>query len=970
MLKFLILGPLEAVDDGGRTVPLGGRRPRSIMATLVVEANRVVSTDRLVEEVWGTDAPRSAVATLQSYLSRLRHALEPGLAGNATPVRLVTHQTGYELRADTSEIDACHFESLAAAGRAAAAGGDDQLAVRRLSEALGLWRGPVLDGLDPGATARGEISRLTELRLAVVEDRLKLELALGHHADVVGELKALVAAHPLRERLHALRMLALYRSGRQADALAAFSEARRALVTGLGIEPGHRLSRLQQRMLVQDPTLGWRRRPSRGRTIPAPTPSVTRTNGNLPAPLASFVGRDRECRAVIGLLDDARLVTLTGAGGCGKTQLALRVARDVAGRFTGGAWIAELASRRDPALVPAATAQALGLPEQPGRAVTDVVVEFVGDRSLLLILDNCEHLITATAAFVADVLARCPALHVLATSREPLRVAGEHPWRVPSLGLPPDSGLDALTASDAARLFVTRAREVVPGFSATTANAPAIARICHELDGIPLALELAAARLPMLSADEIAARLDDRFGLLAHGRRVGPDRHQTLEAAIDWSYQLLSHDERRLLARLSVFAGGFTVDAVEEVCSTDGRERRDMLETLSAVADKSLIVPVADTAGPARHDLLETIRAFARARLDPDELRATAERHAQFFAGLAQRAAPRLTGPDQVRWLNRLHVEQNNLRAALTWSLRHDGGRSALRIAASAWWFWLQFGHVAEGSRWLHRVLSVAGHADPALRQRVLHAAGRMAWAQAETDQARRYLLAALGLARDLGDDARIARAEARLALVAADGASTADAGARIETAVRLADRGDAWTRAVVRDAAGFVAWRTGRLEDAADEFAESERCYLAAGDEWGACLARLGAARVARRRRQFARAAALHRRNLERGLALTVSSLDFIGLPQDLLGLAAVASQAASHELAVELAGAAESLRLAVELPAQSVEREEHARALAGARAALGQARVDAALSRGRSLGAQAAVARAVSATAHLADP
>jgi predicted ATPase/DNA-binding SARP family transcriptional activator len=967
-VEFRILGPLEAVDDGGRTLPLGGRRPRSIMATLVVEANRMVSTDRLVEEVWGSNAPRSAVATLQSYLSRLRHALEPGLASNATPGRLVTHQAGYELRADTSEIDARRFEALAAAGRAAAAGGDDPTAVRRLAEALELWRGPVLDGLDPGPTVRGEVSRLTELRLGVVEERLKVELALGHHADVVGELEALVAAHPLRERLHALRMLALYRSGRQADALAAFSEARRALVTGLGIEPGHRLSRLQQRMLVQDPTLGWRRRPARGRTMPATTPAATRARGSLPAPLASFVGRERERRAVIGLLDDARLVTLTGAGGCGKTQLALRVARDVADRFGGGAWIAELASRRDPALVPTAIAQALGLPEQPGRAVTDVVVEFIGDRSLLLILDNCEHLIAATAAFTADVLARCPALRVLATSREPLRIAGEHPWRVPSLGLPPDAGLDALTASDAARLFVTRAREVSPGFSVTTANAPAIVKICHELDGIPLALELAAARLPMLSADEIAARLDDRFGLLAHGRRIGPDRHQTLEAAIDWSYQLLGHAERRLLARLSVFAGGFTVDAVEEVCSTDTRERRAMLETLSAVADKSLIVPVANAAGPARHDLLETIRAFARARLGPGELRATAERHAEFFAGLAQRAAPRLTGPDQVRWLNRLHVEQNNLRAALTWSLRHDGGHSALRIAASAWWFWLQFGHVAEGSRWLDRVLTVAGDADPRLRQRVLHAAGRMAWARAETDQARRHLLAALTLARDLGDDARIARAEALLALVAADGASAMEARARIDTAVRLADRGDAWTRAVVHDAAGFVAWRTGRLEDAAGEFAESERCYLAAGDEWGACLARLGAARVARRRRRFGRAATLHRRNLERGLALTVSSLDFIGLPQDLLGLAAVASQAASHELAVELAGAAESLRLAVELPAQSVEREEHARALARARAALGQARADAALARGRSLGAQAAVAHALSATAHLA--
>jgi predicted ATPase/DNA-binding SARP family transcriptional activator len=936
-VEFRVLGPVEVVADDG-LAPIGGPRPRTIVAVLALRAGQPIATERLVQEVWGEDAPRSAVDTLQSYVSRLRSTLGPG--------RLGREPGGYLLRAEPSEVDAATFRGLVGEARRLVDAGRGGDGAGRFRQALARWRGPVADGLDHGPAIRAAAAQLTELRLAATEECFDAELALGRHSDLTGEIEALLEAHPLRERLHAQLMVALYRAGRQADALAAYGAAREALVDGLGIEPSGELRRVHRRILDQDPALD--HRPARA-DVPTPV-AASGSAGNLPALFDEFVGRAGERSSVADLLGEARLVTLTGAGGCGKTQLALRVADDVSPSVVGPAWFVELAAHPDPRVVDRVVAAALGVPESGD--LRGAVARRIGDRRMLLIVDNCEHLVDAVAELVGDLLHACPRLRVLATSREPLDLPGERAWRVPSLTLPPgDADAETLRSSDAGRLFEVRARAVRPDFRVDHRNATTVARICRELDGIPLALELAAARLSVLSESEIADRLGERFGLLTGGRRTAPARHRTLQAAIDWSYDLLAPPEQRLLRYLSVFAGGFTLDAVEGVCAGEGVAAADVLQGMAALVDKSLAHRIRAGAPPARHDLLEPVRSYADGRLSDGERRRLQARHTEFYVGLAERAEPALTGPDQVAWLNRLHLEHDNLRAVLA-----RGTPDAARVAAAVWWFWLQFGHVGEGDRWLSGVLADGGPADPVSRLRLRLGAGRLARARGDLHRAAAQLDESLQIATDLGDEVWMARSWAELGLVVADD-DAALARTRVERGRALFAEGDGWVVATLEEAAGVVAWRGGRLEAAAQAFAASERGYQEAGDEWSACLARLGAARVARQQDDLDVAARLHRENLARSLDLTVSTLDFVGLPQDLQGLAAVAARDGDFAHAALLMGAAAALRTAVELPLQRFERAEQARILEGARAALGRDAAESTYRRGRSLSAEAAV-------------
>ncbi|BCK73047.1 hypothetical protein Srufu_070000 [Streptomyces libani subsp. rufus] len=567
-MRVQLLGRLE-VHEAERLVPLEGPRQRTLLALLALHSGMVVSTDRILAEVWGEDSPSHPANTIQAQISRLR-----ALLGSK---RIVTASGGYRLDVDREDVDVYRFEALVAAGRTAQRSGEPTAAAATLSEALALWRGPALaDVLDMGF-ARSEAGRLDELRLIALESRIEADLAVGRHAEVIPELSALTEAHPLRERFCALLMTALYRAGRQAEALRVFRQTRAHLVDELAVDPGEELQRLEQRILIHDAGLLG---PASSPAAPAAAPAA-RTTGNLRAPLTSFVGRRDLLDQVRQFIRSWRLVTLTGAGGTGKTRLALEAA-DAAGlALPDGVWVVELAPVSEPDRVAGAVLQALDVRSQPSttmqaapapgtvRPAVERLRQYLRDKQLLLVLDNCEHLVETVAELAEALLRDCGRLRIVTTSREPLGVPGEMQLPVPPMRYPGPAEEDpeAIAGYEAVQLFEERARAVSPGFRLTEGNAVQAAEICRRLDGVPLAIELAAARTKTMSPTEITHDLADRFSLLTGGSRTVTARHRTLAAMVDWSYELLSPAERAVLDRLSVFSGGFTVDAAAAVCA-------------------------------------------------------------------------------------------------------------------------------------------------------------------------------------------------------------------------------------------------------------------------------------------------------------------------------------------------------------------------------------------------------------------
>lgn len=491
---------------------------------------------------------------------------------------------------------------------------------------------------------------------------------------------------------------------------------------------------------------------------------------NLPQQTTSFIGREKQVEEVKARLGKTRLLTLTGAGGSGKTRLSLQVAADLLTGDGDGVWLVELAALTDPALVPGTIASVLGIKEQTSQPIQQTLVEALRTKRLLIVLDNCEHLVAACASLAADLLRSCPDVHLLASSREPLNVSGEQTYRVPTLMLPDPrqpQTVESLSQFEAVRLFIERAQAVQPSFALTNANAPAVAQVCFRLDGIPLAIELAAARVRSLSAEEISRRLDHRFRLLTGGSRDTLPRQQTLRALIDWSYDLLTEPEKALLRRLSVFAGGWTLSAAEAVCADEPVEDWEVLDLLTALVDKSLVV--AEPAGDGtRYRLSETVRQYSGDRL-AESGEAMGGRAAACFLALAEEAAPQLTGPDQAAWFSRLEAEHDNLRASLAWKEQSaDGREDSLRLAAALWRFWFVRGHLSEGRLWLDRALAAAsGGEASAAWAKALQGAGNLAWSQGDYGGARALHEECLALFRQLGDQKGIASALGNLGLVA-----------------------------------------------------------------------------------------------------------------------------------------------------------------------------------------------------------
>ena len=706
-----MLGPLEVRAGSGELLEVGGARLRTLLIMLALRPGQLVPASQLIDGLWPDHPPAGAPNALQALVSRLRRALPDAV--------IESRPAGYQLTLDPADTDIVRFGELAAAGQALLRT-DPGAAAATLREALELWRGPAL--VDVAGTEFGEavIARLDEQKLAAIEHRVDADLLTGVTEPLVAELEELVVTHPLREPLAARLMRALSASGRRSAALEIYEQTRKRLADQLGVDPSAELSALHLELLREDPG-------------PA-------AQTNLPAGLTSFVGRDNELTQVAGLLGAHRLLTLTGPGGAGKTRLAVEAARAELAAAPGGVWLVELAPVTDPAEVPSAVLAALGLREQAlmyargplGTVVEDTdalgrLLAALAGRRALLVLDNCEHLVAAAARLAGQVLAACPHVRVLATSREPLSITGEALWAVGPLTLPPDpaatsdqaerAGVPAPVIDDYAsvRLLTQRARAVLPGFEVTPANAPAVARICRALDGMPLAIELAAARMRTMGPDQVAARLDDRFGLLTGGSRIALPRHQTLRAVVDWSWDLLDEAERALWRRFSCFAGGATLEAAERVCAGPDIPTGQVLDLLTALADKSLLTVWhrPDGTEAPRYRMLEIIRVYGQERLaeagERDQLR---QAHARYFTQLAEDSQDHLIGAEQLDWLRRLADDQDNLHAAVRGAVAAGDAATAVRLVAALGWYWMLRCMKIEGAEMVGAAVGIPGAAQ------------------------------------------------------------------------------------------------------------------------------------------------------------------------------------------------------------------------------------------------------------------
>ncbi|OKI49689.1 BTAD domain-containing putative transcriptional regulator [Micromonospora sp. CB01531] len=681
-----MLGSFEVRTNEGILADVPGARLRALLVALALEPGRVVPKAALIDWIWGENPPADAANALQRLASRLRKALPGGVIDGQTG--------GYRLMVGPDAVDALRFERLI--GRARHEEGLQR--VRLLREALTLWRGAAMQdvGLGDSEAFDAAVTRLEGLRLAAMEDRFEAEVSLGHGAEVVAELTDAVAAHPLREPLVAALMRALVAAGRDSEALLAYERTREALSDALGVDPSPELSALHVALLRGE--LG--RREEHRKT-------------NVRAELTSFVGRDADVAAVRELIAEHRLITLIGPGGSGKTRLATETARTLIGDLPDGVWLVELAAIGADGDVAQAALTALGLRDAllgagPSADLADGLIAAIREREALLILDNCEHLIEAAARFADRVLGQCRRLRILATSREPLGITGEALWLVEPLAVPTDAGLAETASSPAVRLLRDRAGAVRKDLGVDEHTLSTMVRVCRALDGMPLAIELAAARLRTMTIDQLANRLDDRFRLLTSGSRTALPRHKTLRAVVDWSWELLTEAERTVLRRLSVFSGGASLEAAEWVCAGDNVEPDQVLELLTSLAEKSLLVTEGDAA--PRYRMISTIKEYAADRLaEAGESDLARRAHLAYFTDLTETAEPHLRRAEQLAWLATLEAEHDNISAAMRAAVAAGDAQAAMRLAAAAGWYWWLGGRRTEGLELMLAATNIPG---------------------------------------------------------------------------------------------------------------------------------------------------------------------------------------------------------------------------------------------------------------------
>lgn len=839
-VEFGILGPLQ-VRSGDAIVDIRRGLPRTILTHLLLCVGDTVRAEALADVLWGDQQPVNPANALQTQISYLRRQL----AAHASTQPIVTRPGGYALVVDAEQIDAHRFDRVVhGAASTLARGGHEPLEVlAALDEALSWWRGEALEDVAGEPFSMGEAARLEELRLTAIELRHEVALSLGHHRDVAGNLAALVQEHPLREKLHEMLMLALYRSGRQAEALRAYADARERLIDELGIEPGPELRALERRILDHDPAL----------TPKAPEPTdftavgvapITRrpSTAHLPAAVTPLIGRDVELDRVGALLERGRAVTLTGPPGAGKSRLAIEVARAIAEHSD--VWYVDFGSLDEHTQVGAEVASAVGVSTTPAEDPIVAVSLALAGRRGLLVLDTCEHVVGAAAALVGKLLRDAPDLRVLATSRRPLNVAGEIAWPVPPLALAAlDASVEQLRSVASVELFLRRAEAVEPDFELTADNAADIGAICMTLDGLPLAIELAAARVDVLPPRLIRERLARRFDLLVDGGRDMSARQQTLRGAIDWSTDLLDERERVSFARLGVLVGTFDLDVAACVAGIDDPD--ELLSVMTSLVRNSMVA----RAGGDRFRLLDTLRAYALELLEELDADDTRIRHASCYTRLAELAESGIRGHDQVAWLGRLRADLPNHRAALDWLIASGDGVGAARLAGSLGWFWTLDGALADACTQLDTVLAFADLPD---RQRAKLSSG-LALVVASLGELRRaehLARCAIASGERVGDSVQVgfglnALAVAQWGLGDLDGAD-----ASRDEAIRLFDEAsDPWGAAVSRVLRGRTAVDR-RLPDADELVAAGLAAAESMGDRHLIGIAHEQLARLALRRR------------------------------------------------------------------------------------------------------------------------
>jgi predicted ATPase/DNA-binding SARP family transcriptional activator/DNA-binding CsgD family transcriptional regulator len=897
-VRIRLLGGFQ-VSVGARTIEEGAwrlRKAASLVKLLALAPEHRLHREQAMDLLWPDLGKKAASNNLRQALHAARGILNP-TAGSRY---LASEDESLVLCPEGNLwVDVDAFEEAAVSARRSR----DPATYRA---ALDLYGGDLLPEDRYEEWAEGRREELRQLYLGLLIELAGLHEERDEPGLAIETLRKAMAKEPTLEEAHVALMRLHALSGRPEQALAQYERLRDALFRELGTEPGQTTRRLR------DEIAAGKLPPDQPAAPPPPEQPPDASKHNLPTPRTNFVGREREMVEVKRTLAMTGILTLTGTGGSGKTRLALEAARDLLGVYPDGVWLVELAPLSEGALVAQELAATLGVREQPGLPLLDTLLNALRDKEMLLVLDNCEHLIDAAARLAETLLDSCPRMQVLATSREPLGVRGELSWLVPSLSAPgaqQSPTVEELESYESARLFADRASNRNPGFELTPENATSVAQVCAMLEGIPLAIELAAARVGMLSAEQISERLGHSLKLLTGGNRTADHRHQTLRAALDWSYELLSEPEQVLFRRLSVFAGGFTLEAAESVGAGGGIEEEDVLELLSMLVDKSLVVAEESWESGARYRLWEPLRQYAQERLeDSGESEVVQRGHAAYFLALAEAAETELKGAPQGEWLERLEAEHDNLRAALSWSLDREEAELGLRLAAALRWFWYARGYLSEGRRWLEGSLSLSDAGATQAQAWALDGAGWISLFQGEFDAAKMFLEEALAMFRELEDREGIASTLANLGFVAMMGQrNDIPVPALLEEARELRPTlRDHRTVAYLLLLEGVVTIGRGELAFAMELHEESLALLREVRDVQGVggCLFNMGLIETARA--DYSRATELHREALS--VAREAGDKNIVQLA--FFGLANAAARRGQLARAARLWGASEAVR------------------------------------------------------------